>query len=93
MPQWAMTTMIVLCAPAFCFLVMAMCACVSIRDLWFSFFVCVGFFFCIYILYLVNGKDRLWVCLSRASKFFLPFFFNLFLPYSPIVIKSDCNTC
>ena len=33
LPQWAMTTMIVLGALAFCFLVIAICACVSIRNL------------------------------------------------------------
>ena len=37
LPQWAMTTMIALGALAFCFLVIAIYACVSIRNLWFLF--------------------------------------------------------
>ena len=49
LPQWAMTTMIVLGALAFCFLVIAICACVSIRELWFSFFIL--FFSCFYFVF------------------------------------------
>ena len=51
LPQWAMTTMIVLGALAFCFLVIAICACVSFQELWFSFFI--NYFF---LFYFVFGK-------------------------------------
>ena len=51
LPQWAMTTMIVLGALAFCFLVIAICACVSVRDLW---FLCVCG--CFFVVFFVFGK-------------------------------------